>query len=91
MTLRMLASPSTVERDGQTLDVSGDVAIAMGNYFFTSTADGSKTKVEYTLVVDSCKEVNGQLYLPYFSQQPHLIFLESFCWIAWQRVLCSYG
>ncbi|CAE7911501.1 JNK, partial [Symbiodinium sp. KB8] len=30
------------------VDVSGDVAIAMGNYFFTSAADGSKTKVEYT-------------------------------------------
>ena len=31
------------------VDVSGNVAIAMGNYFFTSAADGSKTKVEYTL------------------------------------------
>ncbi|CAE7229516.1 gapA, partial [Symbiodinium sp. CCMP2456] len=30
------------------VDVSGDVAVAMGNYFFTSAADGSKTKVEYT-------------------------------------------
>jgi len=26
--------------------VSGDVAIAMGNYYFTSAEDGSKTKVE---------------------------------------------
>ncbi|OLP88551.1 hypothetical protein AK812_SmicGene30108 [Symbiodinium microadriaticum] len=30
------------------IDVSGDVAIAMGTYFFTSAADGSKAKVEYT-------------------------------------------
>ena len=30
------------------IDVSGDVALAMGTYFFTSAADGSKTKVEYT-------------------------------------------
>ena len=30
------------------VDVSGNVAFAMGNYFFTSAADGSKTKVEYT-------------------------------------------
>lgn len=29
-------------------DVSGHVAIAMGKCFFTSAADGSKTKVEYT-------------------------------------------
>ena len=30
------------------VDISGDVAIAMGNYFFTSAADGSVSKVEYT-------------------------------------------
>eukprot|EP00490_Sorites_sp_Unknown_P026459 CAMPEP_0114665952 /NCGR_PEP_ID=MMETSP0191-20121206/31729_1 /TAXON_ID=126664 /ORGANISM="Sorites sp." /LENGTH=321 /DNA_ID=CAMNT_0001912423 /DNA_START=29 /DNA_END=994 /DNA_ORIENTATION=- len=30
------------------IDISGAVAIAMGNYFFTSAADGSTSKVEYT-------------------------------------------
>merc|ERR1712190_510796 len=30
------------------IELTGDVAIAMGNYYFTSAADGSKTKVEYT-------------------------------------------
>mmetsp|Transcript_49912 Transcript_49912/g.103892 ORF Transcript_49912/g.103892 Transcript_49912/m.103892 type:complete len:232 (+) Transcript_49912:1-696(+) len=30
------------------IDISAKVAIAMGTYFFTSTADGSKAKVEYT-------------------------------------------
>ena len=30
------------------INVMGEVAIAMGNYYFTSCADGSKTKVEYT-------------------------------------------
>ena len=39
---------SDVVFDNHQIDVSGNVAIAMGNYFFTSAADGSKTKVEYT-------------------------------------------
>ena len=39
---------SNVVFDNHKIDVSGNVAIAMGNYFFTSAADGSKTKVEYT-------------------------------------------
>ena len=30
------------------IDLNGNVAIAMGTYYFTSAADGSKTKVEYT-------------------------------------------
>ena len=34
--------------DNHFINVIGEVAIAMGNYFFTSAADGSKTKVEYT-------------------------------------------
>ena len=39
---------SSVVFDNHQVDVTGNVAIAMGNYFFTSAADGSKTKVEYT-------------------------------------------
>ena len=34
--------------DNHFINVIGEVAIAMGNYYFTSCADGSKTKVEYT-------------------------------------------
>ncbi|CAL1167869.1 unnamed protein product [Cladocopium goreaui] len=40
---------SNVVFDNHQIDVTGNVAIAMGNYFFTSAADGSKTKVEYTV------------------------------------------
>jgi len=39
---------SDVVFDNHQIDISGEVAIAMGNYYFTSAADGSKTKVEYT-------------------------------------------
>ncbi|CAE7363304.1 unnamed protein product, partial [Symbiodinium pilosum] len=34
--------------DNHCVNVIGEVAIAMGNYYFTSCADGSKTKVEHT-------------------------------------------
>ena len=39
---------SDVVFDNHQINVMGEVAIAMGNYYFTSCADGSKTKVEYT-------------------------------------------
>ena len=39
---------SDVVFDNHQIDLNGNVAIAMGNYYFTSAADGSKTKVEYT-------------------------------------------
>jgi len=39
---------SDVVFDNHMIDVSGNVGIAMGNYYFTSADDGSKTKVEYT-------------------------------------------
>merc|ERR1711920_900765 len=40
---------SDVVFDNHNIDVSSDgVAVAMGNYYFTGAADGSKTKVEYT-------------------------------------------
>ena len=39
---------SDVVFDNHQIDLTGNVAIAMGNYYFTSAADGSKTKVEYT-------------------------------------------
>ena len=39
---------SDVVFDNHEIDVEGNIALAMGNYYFTSAADGSKTKVEYT-------------------------------------------
>mmetsp|Transcript_15411 Transcript_15411/g.36328 ORF Transcript_15411/g.36328 Transcript_15411/m.36328 type:complete len:347 (-) Transcript_15411:206-1246(-) len=39
---------SDVVFENHQIDVTGNVAIAMGNYYFTSASDGSKTKVEYT-------------------------------------------
>ena len=39
---------SDVVFDNHQIDLNGNVAIAMGTYYFTGAADGSKTKVEYT-------------------------------------------
>eukprot|EP00913_Durusdinium_trenchii_P029951 g28067.t1 len=39
---------SDVVFENHKIDVSGNVAIALGNYYFTTAVDGSKTKVEYT-------------------------------------------
>ena len=39
---------SDVVFDNHKIDLNKDVAIAMGTYYFTSAADGSKAKVEYT-------------------------------------------
>jgi len=39
---------SEVVFENHQIELTGNTAIAMGNYYFTSAADGSKTKVEYT-------------------------------------------
>jgi len=39
---------SDVVFNNHQIEVMGEVAIAMGNYYFTSAEDGSMTKVEYT-------------------------------------------
>merc|ERR1719456_1620059 len=39
---------SDVTFDNHQIDLNGNTAIAMGNYYFTCATTGSKTKVEYT-------------------------------------------
>jgi len=46
------------ENNGTVIADSGDMAVAMGNYFFTGT-DGSETKVEYSFAYE--KDENGEL------------------------------
>ena len=41
------------ENEGTT--ITGDVALAMGNYFFTKT-DGSEIKVEYTFGIEQMED-----------------------------------
>ncbi len=46
------------ENNGTVIDEDGDMAVAMGNYFFTGT-DGNETKVEYSFAYE--KDENGEL------------------------------
>lgn len=46
------------ENNGTVIDEDGDMAVAMGNYYFTGT-DGNETKVEYSFAYT--KDENGDL------------------------------
>ena len=46
------------ENNGTVIADSGDMAVAMGNYYFTNT-EGSETKVEYSFAYE--KDENGDL------------------------------
>lgn len=46
------------ENNGTVISESGDMAVAMGNYFFTGT-DGNETKVEYSFAYE--KDEDGDL------------------------------
>eukprot|EP00438_Fugacium_kawagutii_P025856 Skav231411 [mRNA] locus=scaffold4039:104829:105053:- [translate_table: standard] len=39
----------------------------MGNYYFTSAADGSKTKVEYTFGYKKCQDGKVRIFLHHSS------------------------
>ena len=58
---------SSVVFDNHQIDLSGKVAIAMGNYYFTSAADGSKTKVEYTFGYKKNADGNVRIFLHHSS------------------------
>eukprot|EP00931_Biecheleriopsis_adriatica_P035672 TRINITY_DN2054_c0_g1_i4.p1 TRINITY_DN2054_c0_g1~~TRINITY_DN2054_c0_g1_i4.p1 ORF type:complete len:558 (-),score=136.94 TRINITY_DN2054_c0_g1_i4:175-1848(-) len=58
---------SDVVFDNHHIDVSSEVAIAMGNYYFTSAEDGSKTKVEYTFGYKKNDDGNVRIFLHHSS------------------------
>ena len=53
--------------DNHQIEVNGDTAIAMGNYYFTSCADRSKTKVEYTFGYKKNADGNVRIFLHHSS------------------------
>ena len=50
---------SDVMFDNHQIDLNGNIAIAMGNYYFSSSADGSISKVEYTFGYRKCEDGNS--------------------------------
>ncbi|CAE7721462.1 unnamed protein product, partial [Symbiodinium sp. CCMP2456] len=58
---------SDVVFENHQIDVTGNVAIAMGNYYFTSASDGSKTKVEYTFGYKRNNDCKVRIFLHHSS------------------------
>eukprot|EP00928_Gymnodinium_smaydae_P030721 TRINITY_DN2276_c1_g1_i2.p2 TRINITY_DN2276_c1_g1~~TRINITY_DN2276_c1_g1_i2.p2 ORF type:complete len:373 (-),score=76.45 TRINITY_DN2276_c1_g1_i2:27-1055(-) len=58
---------SNVAFDNHKIELLGDVAIAMGNYYFTSAQDGGRTKVEYTFGYKKCADGKVRIFLHHSS------------------------
>merc|ERR1712032_1811377 len=60
--------------DNHQIEIKGDVAIAMGNYYFTCATTGEKSKVEYTFGYQRCDDTKVRIFLhhssvPYMAKQ----------------------
>jgi hypothetical protein len=58
---------SNVVFDNHQVDLNGNTAIAMGTYHFTSAADGSETKVEYTFGYKKNEDGKVRIFLHHSS------------------------
>merc|ERR550537_1964380 len=66
---------ANVRFDNHMIDVSGNTAIAMGNYYFTCATTGDIAKVEYTFGYKKCLDGKVRIFLhhssvPYSSPKP---------------------
>merc|ERR1719190_254666 len=53
--------------DNHQIELKGDVAIAMGNYYFTCATTGEKSKVEYTFGYQRCDDGKVRIFLHHSS------------------------
>lgn len=53
--------------DNHKITIKGDVAIAMGNYYFTCATSGDKVKVEYTFGYERCADDKVRIFLHHSS------------------------
>jgi len=58
---------SDVVFNNHQIELTGNIAIAMGNYYFTSAADGSITKVEYTFGYEKNNDDKVRIFLHHSS------------------------
>ena len=56
-----------VSFDNHAIALKGDVAIAMGNYYFTCATTGDEAKVEYTLGYQRCDDGEVRIFLHHSS------------------------
>eukprot|EP00968_Pinguiococcus_pyrenoidosus_P008560 scaffold616_cov257-Pinguiococcus_pyrenoidosus.AAC.17 len=53
--------------DNHQVEVKGDIAIAMGNYYFTCATSGEVSKVEYTFGYERCDDDKVRIFLHHSS------------------------
>ena len=53
--------------DNHQVDLNGDTALAMGNYYFTCATTGDKAKVEYTFGYKRCSDGKVRIFLHHSS------------------------
>ena len=53
--------------DNHQIECKGDVAIAMGNYYFTCATTGEESKVEYTFGYQRCEDEKVRIFLHHSS------------------------
>merc|ERR1712003_386775 len=53
--------------DNHQIEIKSDVAIAMGNYYFTCATTGEKSKVEYTFGYQRCDDGKVRIFLHHSS------------------------
>jgi len=58
---------SKVVYDNHQIVIKSDVAIAMGNYYFTCATTGDETKVEYTFGYERCNDGKVRIFLHHSS------------------------
>ena len=58
---------SDVVFDNHQIDLNGNTAIAMGNYYFTCATTGEKSKVEYTFGYGRCDDDKVRIFLHHSS------------------------
>merc|ERR1712113_274368 len=58
---------SEVRFENNQTKLTGDVALAMGNYYFTCAQTGSETKVEYTFGYKKCEDDQLRIFLHHSS------------------------
>merc|ERR1712187_836838 len=67
--------------DNHQIELKGDVAIAMGNYYFTCATTGEKSKVEYTFGYQRCDDGKVRFFLhhssvPYAAKQAEALIMH---------------
>jgi len=63
---------SDVAHENHQIEIKGDVAVAMGNYYFTCATTGGMSRVEYTFGYQRCEDGQVRIFL-HHSSMPYAL------------------